>query len=196
MKLNKSIREAIIENAVKKSSIPAQRDAHQNALYDLADKALSIARGDGLTDADFEAAEEESQAIKDRFPEAFVYDRALFDVTAFIRAKIGSEYERLYFRGDTKKHVPIHWTTFDANSEVALEWNALRNQKDDIDAQEETLRQSVRAAVFSVTMVEKLLEVWPESKELIPSDLGKHVGKMLPSVNVQSLNSLIGLPSE
>ena len=57
------------------------------------------------------------------------------------------------------------------------------------------VRENVRALVYSVTTVKKLLEVWPESLELIPTNVAKPIVQ-LPSIKIEQLNALIGVPSE
>jgi len=57
------------------------------------------------------------------------------------------------------------------------------------------VRENVKALVYSVTTVKKLLEVWPESMELIPTNVAKQVVQ-LPSIKIEQLNALIGVPSE
>ncbi|MFA2284800.1 Nmad5 family putative nucleotide modification protein, partial [Escherichia coli] len=51
------------------------------------------------------------------------------------------------------------------------------------------------AALNSVTTVKRLIEVWPESKELLPKEADK-ASTALPALRVEDLNKMIGLPSE
>lgn len=57
------------------------------------------------------------------------------------------------------------------------------------------LRVQVSATLRQFTTIKKLLEQWPESKDLLPSDLNESKPQ-LPVVQVKDLNCLIGLPSE
>ena len=66
------------------------------------------------------------------------------------------------------------------------DYKAILGKKDGIAAQ-------VRATLNQFTTVKKLLEAWPESKDLIPVDVDE-VKPKLPAVQVQDLNCLIGLP--
>ncbi|ELV4980379.1 hypothetical protein SHB81_000001, partial [Escherichia coli] len=54
---------------------------------------------------------------------------------------------------------------------------------------------NVWAALNSVTTVKRLIEVWPESKELLPKEADK-ASTALPALRVEDLNKMIGLPSE
>ncbi|MFN0682916.1 Nmad5 family putative nucleotide modification protein, partial [Escherichia coli] len=55
--------------------------------------------------------------------------------------------------------------------------------------------QAVRLPLNSVTTVKRLIEVWPESKELLPKEADK-ASTALPALRVEDLNKMIGLPSE
>ena len=68
-----------------------------------------------------------------------------------------------------------------------------REREDLIEARKD-IRRSVKATLDSVRTIKGLLAAWPESSELIPSDLSSVIST-LPSVVVDDLNKLIGLPS-
>lgn len=70
----------------------------------------------------------------------------------------------------------------------------LDNVEADINKRESDLAHQVRAVVGSCTTVKKLLEIWPESKELIPTTL-EEARPQLPAIQVAELNKLVGLPS-
>ena len=57
----------------------------------------------------------------------------------------------------------------------------------------EGIAAQVMATLNQFTTVKKLLEAWPESKDLIPDNVDE-VKSLLPVVQVQDLNCLIGLP--
>lgn len=61
--------------------------------------------------------------------------------------------------------------------------------------QKEGMAAQVKATLNQFTTVKKLLEAWPEAKDLIPDDVDE-VKPKLPVVQVQDLNCLIGLPEE
>lgn len=66
------------------------------------------------------------------------------------------------------------------------DYKAILGKKDGIAAQ-------VKATLNQFTTVKRLLEAWPESKDLIPDNVDE-VKSKLPVVMVQDLNCLIGLP--
>lgn len=79
--------------------------------------------------------------------------------------------------------------------ELVTIMEAYRAEQKTIDDIKANVRENVKALVYSVTTVKKLLEVWPESVELIPTNVAKPVVQ-LPSIKIEQLNALIGVPSE
>lgn len=67
-------------------------------------------------------------------------------------------------------------------------------EAEDLYSADKDVTVNVTALVNSVTTVKKLIEVWPESAELIPSEV-ESIKKQLPAINMSSLNAAIGIPS-
>ena len=80
-----------------------------------------------------------------------------------------------------------------ADHALTIEFEALEALRKQLEDERGTLRQNVRAAVNAVTTVAKLLAVWPEAAELLPTSAAPK--PQLPAVNVQVLNAAIGLPT-
>lgn len=74
-------------------------------------------------------------------------------------------------------------------------WNEYEQFRLLMNAHSEKVNENVRAMVYSVSTVEKLVKMWPECTELLPQDIDKAIVN-LPSVKVEELNALIGIPSE
>lgn len=55
---------------------------------------------------------------------------------------------------------------------------------------------AVYGIIFNVGTVKKLIEVWPEAKELLPCEEKKEHGVGLPAIPIHRVNALLGLPSE
>jgi hypothetical protein len=77
---------------------------------------------------------------------------------------------------------------------------AARVQKlmDDYDAHEDARRKArdqVRAAVYSYTTVERLLEEWPEIAPFVPR-YAKAPQHLVPAPMISTLNMVLGLPVE
>lgn len=91
---------------------------------------------------------------------------------------------------------PQGWLILSADHQLTIEWERLRGVKRDIDSLADSVETNVRAMLSQFTTVKKLLAVWPEARELLPTEKGTAPSINLPAVQVSSLNTLIGLPSD
>lgn len=66
---------------------------------------------------------------------------------------------------------------------------------EELDSSAKGIKANVKAVVYSVNSTKRLVEVWPEAAELIPSEI-EVVRAALPAINFESLNASIGIPSE
>lgn len=66
---------------------------------------------------------------------------------------------------------------------------------EDLKSSRQQIKDNVQAVVYSVSTTKRLIEVWPESAELIPKEV-EVVRAGLPAINFESLNASIGIPSE
>ena len=66
-----------------------------------------------------------------------------------------------------------------------------------VTKQEPTCSDYWKSSLLSgqTSTVKRLIEVWPESKELLPKEADK-ASTALPALRVEDLNKMIGLPSE
>ncbi|MBZ7312623.1 hypothetical protein FMK79_17585 [Klebsiella oxytoca] len=69
------------------------------------------------------------------------------------------------------------------------------NEEQKLNARAKEIESTVWAALNSVTTLKRLVEVWPESKELIPES-SDDARTTLPALKVEDLNRMIGLPTE
>lgn len=107
----------------------------------------------------------------------------------------------LPYNGGKGKHVHKHLCRSSYRNRVAITAdNPLNDEFDAIEAEQKVindLRTSVKsevtAMVNSVTTIKKLLEIWPEAKELLPPD--EQVKSTAMVASVDNLNTMIGLPS-
>lgn len=66
---------------------------------------------------------------------------------------------------------------------------------EELDSSAKGIKANVKAVVYSVNSTKRLVEVWPEAAELIPSEI-EVVRAAVPAINFESLNASIGIPSE
>ncbi|EJX4187903.1 hypothetical protein QB759_004637 [Salmonella enterica] len=64
----------------------------------------------------------------------------------------------------------------------------------EIKSDETDIRQNVTAALDKARTVKRLLEQWPEAKELLPAD--DAVVPLPPAIRREALNEMIGLPTK
>lgn len=84
---------------------------------------------------------------------------------------------------------------FPAEHELSKRFEKLNKKESKIKKKESEIEANVQAALNSVTTIKRLIEIWPESKELIPTDISK-ASVSLPALKVEDLNKLIGLPTD
>lgn len=84
---------------------------------------------------------------------------------------------------------------FSADHELSKRFEKLNKKESKIKKKESEIEANVQAALNSVTTIKRLIEIWPESKELIPTDISK-ASVLLPALQVEDLNKLIGLPTD
>ena len=65
----------------------------------------------------------------------------------------------------------------------------------DLESSSRSIEENVKAVVYSVNTTKRLVEVWPEAAELIPSEI-EVVRAALPAIDFNSLNASIGIPSD
>lgn len=84
---------------------------------------------------------------------------------------------------------------FSADHELSKRFEKLTQKESNIKKKEAEIDANVHAALSSVTTIKRLIEIWPESKELIPTDISKSTST-LPALQVEDLNKLISLPTD
>lgn len=84
---------------------------------------------------------------------------------------------------------------FGAEHEITKRFDEIINEEQKLNDRSKEIKATVWAALNSVTTLKRLVEVWPESKELIPEN-SDSVKSTLPALKVEDLNRMIGLPTE
>lgn len=206
-RLNNSIREKIIANAIEKSGVLSRQEELDKRRADLAEHLRIKAIGGELEDKIYEDTIKKIDAYleknKHKHIDTSVYPIANDDE---LYVNFAGMSVNLYFHGgeNRKDHKHINKYTGDndyhkrlvittSDEEYATLDKIMKEQKAISDIKEAVISKT-RAVVNSVTTIKKLVEVWPESLELIPK-IERPVSTALVA-NVESLNAAIGLPSE
>lgn len=88
---------------------------------------------------------------------------------------------------------PCKRVVITANNHLNAEFDYIEQEQKTIDDLRNHVTAEVSAMVNSVTTIKKLIDIWPECKELLPPD--EQVQSTALVANVDNLNTMIGLPS-
>lgn len=101
----------------------------------------------------------------------------------------------LYAKWEGDRVAPYDFTILH-DDPLRAEHDLLTGEADEIADARAEVNTKVRAMLNSCTTVKKLLHIWPEVSELLPSTTAAiEVPAQLPAVLPAELNKLIGLPS-
>lgn len=196
-RLTNEIRDKIINNAITKA-IGERETVQLKAFADkFSDELVKTALGDKLDD--LTKIEKDIKKLIDKIPEEFRTYEDEYHVIKYDVVRLNIAGQAVDWGFDEPRIFPRNtWR----DRYVIPQGHALVGMMDNYRAEQKAIsdiktnvRENVRALVYSVTTVKKLLEVWPESLELIPSNVEKPIVQ-LPSIKIEQLNALIGVPTE
>ncbi|EFR8087482.1 hypothetical protein H0088_004126 [Salmonella enterica] len=111
------------------------------------------------------------------YPKQSVFDNPEFEGLTFIRLDDGAK------------------PTITADNPLVQKFLDAEKVVDELDSTLKGIKENVKAVVYSVSTTKRLVEVWPEAAELIPSDI-EVVRAALPAIDFANLNASIGIPSD
>lgn len=200
-RLTNAIREEIIKKGLEKSGFPARLKKAKEDREDLKVQLLISALGGAKKYAALEErfntiAEKVEKLIKEGFSvtlDTYRYNAYINIAGQTIKYpnmnKVSEKYKNkrlIYLYGSA----PI--VTAD-NPLVQKFWDA-ENKVKDLESSLDSIRDNIHAVVYSVNTTKRLVEVWPESAELIPTGTVA-IKAGLPAINFTSLNAAIGIPT-
>jgi len=195
-RLTNTLRDKIVANAMAKTPLAAEKDALQQDKYTLAE-AFRIASLGGPEEAARlkrinAKLEKDIAAIPDALRNTFAPMRHDYEME---RMNLGGLRVNLpYAAGTADRRICPTGAVFEGDHPLVLQFHELTNRGADIEKRSSDLRIQVNAVLDSCTTVKKLLDVWPEAKELLPTDV-EEARPQLPAVQTAELNALIGLPT-
>lgn len=218
-RLTAAIRDGIIANAIKTKDFAVRDMAIVQKRADFAERLRLFIMGEyGLTDARLVEIKAQVEALAGEVKlEGAQYARIWFDGSHFrIDVNLAGQSRHIYRNGDTndKRFKPLFGsseaeydkTTYaphTGESDFIVRDPKWREELDAIDLEaaqlrEEynTLKSTLTATISGFTTVEKLLEAWPDAKELIPETLpiAKKPGTNI-ALSVADLNAMCGIPT-
>lgn len=196
-RLNKATREFIMLKAVEKAGIPEQEVIAINARYDWVNRVRVAANG--MSDEELEALEAQHEALAAKVPESIRIGRPLVAKREFCYPNIGGM--RLGYFTLAPEDAPdrmrfcAYEPTLPADHPLSAEFYELQQRDSELLERKNVIKAQVSAIVDSVATIKKLLEIWPEARELLPPN-EQPVISNVPAVLITSVNAVIGLPTE
>ncbi|EEM8546730.1 hypothetical protein JRK10_005002 [Salmonella enterica] len=202
--LNKFIKEKIIDNALAKAGIPQRKKALRAARVDWAERVRLKAIGGPETEAEVLNTKKKIAALIAKVPEELRTDNMIIRTRADIYLNLAGSRVCAYFNGNytgyesgSPEHIvklaPCEYTLL-ADDPLVTEFYGFDALYREIKSDETDIRQNVTAALDKARTVKRLLEQWPEAKELLPAE--DAVVPLHPAIRREALNEMIGLPSE
>lgn len=205
-RLNKTIREGVIKNAIVASGVVARHEALITRRAKLADDVRLVSIGgvevEKQLDTQFAKVEKQLKKLDENmFPYArHVTPRRDYDIDV----NFAGRAVRLFFNGlelhdfNVKKvyknYVTHQRVTITADNPLNDEFDAINKEQRIIDDLRTQVKSEVTAMVNSVTTIKKLLELWPEAKDLLPAEEKAQSTALVADVN--KLNTMLGLPKD
>lgn len=172
IKLNKTSRDSIVEAATKELFVDEFADL----------EAREKSFGDSFFSKHIATPEQYEVMLK--LPAEFFFSSEGFNVY------IAERYRSIRMSGS--KRMPAcssHYSTPRiTDDEAAKQLDMFLKERESLIDQRNTLKTKIRQVVMSATTVEKLLDIWPESKKFIPASVYSTGAVNLPAVLVADLN--------
>ncbi|HGI9864315.1 TPA: Nmad5 family putative nucleotide modification protein [Salmonella enterica subsp. enterica serovar Montevideo] len=202
--LNKSIKEKIVDNALAKAGIPQRKKALRAARADWAERVRLAAIGGPEAEAEVLKTEKKIAALIAKLPEALRTNNMIIRRDSDIYLNLAGSRVTAYFNGNYRhnesgspdhiqKITPYEYTLL-ADDPLVTEFHGFDALYREIKSDEINIRQNVTAALDKARTVKRLLEQWPEAKELLPAE--DAAVPLPPAIRREALNEMIGLPSE
>lgn len=190
-RLNNATREYILDKALEKAEIPALLAKYDKDRADWMDR-LRI-ETNGMTDAELDALDAKIQKLKTQIPKALRGDYRVIEKRYRIYPNIGGLRVGLHEFPEVR--YVSHEPTVASDHPLAVEFHAMEDAHQEVCEREKVLTAQVMSVLNSATTIKKLVEIWPEARELLPPNEQPIISNV-PAVLISSLNAAIGLPTE
>lgn len=205
-RLNKAIREGVIKNAIEACGYNRRNEALIKRRAKLANDVRLFAIG----------GEEKEKEVIEKFNRIKNYLKSNEDNLISCDVDLSGKDDEVYanfsglavnlsFNGNLERGGDLVYKYLVGsryNNRVSItrdnplysEFEAVESEQKVIKDIKDQVVAEVTAMVNSVTTIKKLIEVWPESKELLPEEQQSQSTALVADVN--RLNAVIGLPKE
>jgi len=195
-RLNKDIKQEIVSNAIKKAKLPAKHLELDKRRAKWIEKVRVEAVGGVEINKKINSIAKRFKKAISELPDR-IRPEGMFEVKYALNVNVNGFSTYTYFSGKIIQNrseriwrISPYSYTLKADNPLCDEFMAIEKTSDKLDKEENEIRINVNALLTKVHTVKRLIEVWPESKELIPKDLTPK--KQLPAISVTKLNSMVG----
>lgn len=196
MKLNKQIKEAILQAALKKAGIPDREAAIKNRYAQWAE-AVRVRYVTPEVMALIDAARAASAAVPEIFRNYSFRPFLDYKIATNVAGQIREVYWNGEFRyadkPEERRIRPDDRVTLLADDPLTEQLYAIDHDATALKSEREQLTASLLAVLDSVTTDKRLIEVWPEAVAFIPA-AERAASPQLPALPIADLNRMIGLP--
>lgn len=201
-KLTRSVKEQIVKNAVIKSGLIDEHNKIIQRRAEWANNVRLFAIGGVDEEKKLIAINEQYLTMRESVPNGLKgelrkpvkTDNNIYVNVAGISFSANFNGQLEYNKSEHIYKITLNSTVLLADNPLVAEFHEIHNQQEDYDNKVVTLRNSVNGVIANITTIKKLLDVWPEAKELLPPEIEKQTVQ-LPMVQTADLNKMIGLPS-
>ncbi|WP_250952097.1 Nmad5 family putative nucleotide modification protein [Escherichia coli] len=178
--LTNHLKTQIINNALEKAGIPKRKSALRAARVEWAERVRLAAIGGVEKEAEILKIIKKIETLVSKFPEALKTANNIIRKECYMCLNLAGSRVTVYFNGNYRgyesgspdhihKIAPGEFTLL-ANDPLVTEFYGFDALYEQIQSDESDIRQNVSAALSKVRTVKRLLEEWPEAKELLPAD--------------------------
>lgn len=188
------LRDAIVAKAIDKAGLNAKRAEHNKRRAAWKEAVRIDGLGGPVRAAELEALDAQIRKLQEKIPEALRSScGGGLDRNSCVYVNIAGAKVYVSFGDSVPSRYRNHVIT--ADNPLAQQFYDLEAEEKALDDDQATLSAHVRGALSKFTTVKRLLDAWPEAKELLPDRLPE-AKPTLPAVRTEELNALIGLPSD
>lgn len=191
-RMTNDLRDTIVKNALEKAGVTKRVKDCADNLKLWGDEVRVFLLGGAVKAAELDAKKKQVEDIASSVDAGLLERRNIF----FRRDEI-----RLNLAGVTVKaklstvSIAPYSAVIQADNPLVQTFYDLRAEQEKAEAEHDNIRAQVHATVYKFGTVKRLLEAWPEAKELLP-DVLPETKSQLPAIAVGDLNRLVGLPSK
>ena len=192
-RITNAMKDAIVKNALLKSGVTDRTADVKEKRFDWAELARIHTLGGADKAREYKEINTHALQIYSSLPQGLKGNANIIERRMDIHLNLAGANLRVKLRG---------YTEVSSHREVITADSPLCQQFYDIEAEEKAacergtiVENQVRATLDKFGTIKRLIEVWPEVKELLPPTTITPKSN-LPAIQVAELNKLVGLPTE